>query len=306
VNHTTLGKVLKGQARAATIKSHVFARSRCWSPTKGKFISGEDQIHVQGLSEGTLSSVATDAQQIYQSSSKSKCVPVMCRGGNIQKMTIARCFRGPPNSGNGGYVCGMLARHITGRRSHAARTAASGHGVERRRGRGRAMGAAPGHGSKTSSGRGFPRRQLGHQSGRGQVAPHRRHALVNQTISEYGAAQTAQRHDRLTRAGHRPKCERFWTLPRGSKYCRKTDPDAGGENRENVKSQPIDLLMTDVTRTLNARAKRHRLSVDRHAIHRMRRSHVAPRRLLSTQKQAHTRPEAAVLELYASLARWAQ
>jgi hypothetical protein len=27
----------------------------------------------------------------------------------------------------------------------------------------------------------------------------------------------------------------------GSKYCRKTDPDAGGENREDVKSQQIDL-----------------------------------------------------------------
>lgn len=29
-------------------------------------------------------------------------------------MTIPRRFRGPPNSGNGGYVCGMLARHIPG------------------------------------------------------------------------------------------------------------------------------------------------------------------------------------------------
>jgi hypothetical protein len=91
-----------------------------------------------------------------------------------------------------------------------------------------------------------------------------------------------------------------------SKYCRKINPDAGGENNEDVKSQQIDLLMTDVTRTLNARAKRHRLSVDRHAIHRMRRSHVAVRHLLSTRKQAHTRPEAAVSELYASLAHWVQ
>jgi hypothetical protein len=64
-DYTTLGKVSKGQARAATIKSHVFARSRCWSPTKGKSIWGEDQIHVQGLSKGTLSNVATDAQKIY-------------------------------------------------------------------------------------------------------------------------------------------------------------------------------------------------------------------------------------------------
>jgi hypothetical protein len=32
----------------------------------------------------------------------------------MQTMTIARRFRGPPNSGNGGYVCGMLARHIDG------------------------------------------------------------------------------------------------------------------------------------------------------------------------------------------------
>jgi hypothetical protein len=33
---------------------------------------------------------------------------------DMQTMTIARRFRGPPNSGNGGYVCGMLARHIDG------------------------------------------------------------------------------------------------------------------------------------------------------------------------------------------------
>ena len=32
----------------------------------------------------------------------------------MRTMTIARRFRGPPNSGNGGYVCGMLARHIPG------------------------------------------------------------------------------------------------------------------------------------------------------------------------------------------------
>ena len=32
----------------------------------------------------------------------------------MQTMTILRRFRGPPNSGNGGYVCGMLARHIPG------------------------------------------------------------------------------------------------------------------------------------------------------------------------------------------------
>ena len=29
-------------------------------------------------------------------------------------MTIPRRFCGPPNSANGGYVCGMLARHIPG------------------------------------------------------------------------------------------------------------------------------------------------------------------------------------------------
>jgi hypothetical protein len=32
----------------------------------------------------------------------------------MQTMTIPRRFRGPPNSGNGGYVCGMLARQIAG------------------------------------------------------------------------------------------------------------------------------------------------------------------------------------------------
>lgn len=29
-------------------------------------------------------------------------------------MTISRRYCGPPNSGNGGYVCGLLARHISG------------------------------------------------------------------------------------------------------------------------------------------------------------------------------------------------
>jgi hypothetical protein len=32
----------------------------------------------------------------------------------METLTIPRRFRGPPNSGNGGYVCGMLARHIAG------------------------------------------------------------------------------------------------------------------------------------------------------------------------------------------------
>jgi hypothetical protein len=32
----------------------------------------------------------------------------------MQSLTIAQRFRGPPNSGNGGYVCGLLARHIPG------------------------------------------------------------------------------------------------------------------------------------------------------------------------------------------------
>ena len=32
----------------------------------------------------------------------------------MRQVTIARRFRGPPNSGNGGYVCGMLAREIAG------------------------------------------------------------------------------------------------------------------------------------------------------------------------------------------------
>ena len=32
----------------------------------------------------------------------------------METMTIPRRFRGPPNSGNGGYVCGMLGRQIAG------------------------------------------------------------------------------------------------------------------------------------------------------------------------------------------------
>jgi hypothetical protein len=39
------------------------------------------------------------------------------------------------------------------------------------------------------------------QPGRGKVETHRRHALVDQTISEYGAAQAAQSHVRLTQTG---------------------------------------------------------------------------------------------------------
>lgn len=32
----------------------------------------------------------------------------------MRSITIARQFRGPPNSGNGGYVCGLLARELGG------------------------------------------------------------------------------------------------------------------------------------------------------------------------------------------------
>ena len=42
-----------------------------------------------------------------------------------------------------------------------------------------------------------------------EVETPRRHALVDQTISEYGAAQAAQRDDRLTGAGHRPKVRKI-------------------------------------------------------------------------------------------------
>ena len=31
-----------------------------------------------------------------------------------ETFTIARRFRGPSQSGNGGYVCGRLARHVAG------------------------------------------------------------------------------------------------------------------------------------------------------------------------------------------------
>ena len=32
----------------------------------------------------------------------------------MQSIRIDRRFCGPPNSGNGGYVCGLLAAHIDG------------------------------------------------------------------------------------------------------------------------------------------------------------------------------------------------
>jgi len=58
-------------------------------------------------------------------------------------------------------------------------------------------------------GRRLPRRQFGHQLGGCQAAPCRWRALVDQTISEHGAAQAAQRHDRLTGAGQRPKVRKI-------------------------------------------------------------------------------------------------
>src|SRR5262245_30761867 len=36
------------------------------------------------------------------------------RGGSMTSIVIDRRYCGPPNSGNGGYVCGRLARHIGG------------------------------------------------------------------------------------------------------------------------------------------------------------------------------------------------
>jgi hypothetical protein len=39
----------------------------------------------------------------------------------MRQIVIARQFRGPPNSGNGGYVCGMLAREIGGAATVALR-----------------------------------------------------------------------------------------------------------------------------------------------------------------------------------------
>jgi hypothetical protein len=37
--------------------------------------------------------------------------------------------------------------------------------------------------------------------------------IAGTRLSQHAAAQARQRHDRLTGAGHRPKCERFWTQP---------------------------------------------------------------------------------------------
>jgi hypothetical protein len=33
---------------------------------------------------------------------------------SIETLVIASRFRGPPNSGNGGYVCGLLAKNLSG------------------------------------------------------------------------------------------------------------------------------------------------------------------------------------------------
>ena len=71
-------------------------------------------------------------------------------------------------------------------------------------------------------GRRLPRRQLGPQPGRRQAAAHRRHALVDQTVSEHGPAQAAQRDDRLTGAGHRPKVRKILDTTRH--VCRSREP----------------------------------------------------------------------------------
>jgi len=39
----------------------------------------------------------------------------------MREIVIARQFRGPPNSGNGGYVCGVLAREVQGATTVALR-----------------------------------------------------------------------------------------------------------------------------------------------------------------------------------------
>ena len=47
-----------------------------------------------------------------------------------------------------------------------------------------------------------------------RLQAHRRHALVDQTVSEHGAAQAAQRNHRLTGAGHRPKVREILDITR--------------------------------------------------------------------------------------------
>jgi hypothetical protein len=61
----------------------------------------------------------------------------------------------------------------------------------------------------TGNSRYVSRRQLTINLAAAKAAPHRRHALVHQTVSEHEAAQAAQRHDRLTRASHRPKVRKI-------------------------------------------------------------------------------------------------
>jgi hypothetical protein len=41
----------------------------------------------------------------------------------MESLVIARRFCGPPNSGNGGYVCGRVAAHIPGSASVRLKTA---------------------------------------------------------------------------------------------------------------------------------------------------------------------------------------
>src|SRR5262249_48678008 len=71
-----------------------------------------------------------------------------------------------------------------------------------------------------------PGRPVGAQPCRGQAAPHRRHRLVDQTLSEHRAAEGAEHegcHHRVSqcRAPLSPNqmCEKLWTLPGGDIGC---------------------------------------------------------------------------------------
>ena len=82
-----------------------------------------------------------------------------------------------------------------------------------------------------------PRRAIGPQSRRGQAAPHRRHRMVDQTLSEHRALEgpaDERCHHRLSqcRAPLSPNqmCEKLWTLVRQESWR-----DPAGESPAQVK-----------------------------------------------------------------------
>ena len=75
-----------------------------------------------------------------------------------------------------------------------------------------------------------------------QAPAHRRHALVDQTISKHATAQAAQRDDRLTGAGHRPKVRKILDTTDHRRHGGCAMGSAQGGRSKNGKGKLIGLV----------------------------------------------------------------